>query len=132
MKVVYPAVFHPYDDGCITVWFPDLDDATTEGKSAADAIDMARDLLAIWMDSADEQGRRIPAPSNIVDISTEAGEYVTLIDADPGEYIRKRKSAAVRRTVSLPQWLDDMAISANLSLSRELQDALCQRFHVEG
>lgn len=125
--VIYPAVFSPHDDGSITVAFPDLPGCVTEGKSIENALYMARDALALWIDTTRMLGAEIPAPSAVADITAEAGAFVTLVDADPQRYARQRKSKAVRRTVSLPQWLDEQAVEAHLSLSKVLREALEER-----
>ena len=128
MVKVYPAIFHPNEDGSITVTFPDLPGCTTEGKDLPDALRMARDCLALFLDTQDELGIDTAPPSATGSIIPEAGEYVTLIDADPEVYRRKRLSKAVKRTLSIPEWMDTAANQAGLSLSKVLQDALNDRF----
>ena len=59
------------------------------------------------------------------DIVMEDGEFVNLVRASV------RDNKAVRRTVSVPRWLDEAASAANLSLSRILQDALKERLGVQ-
>ena len=128
MVAIYPAVFHPNADGSITVTFPDLPGCVTEGKDVSQALFMARDALALWIDSTEMTGGAIPAPSSAKAISTTGEEYVTLVDADPETYARERRNKAVKRTVSLPQWMDERATEENISLSKELQAALNARF----
>ena len=123
MTHVYPAIFTPNSDGSITVDFPDLE-CTTEGKDLAGAMHMARDALALWLDTQAMLGEPIPAPSPLGVLHPEGERYAVLIDADPEIYARQRKNTAVRRTVSLPQWLDEEAAVRRLSLSAVLQDAL--------
>lgn len=129
MRYVYPATFTPNDDGSYTVIFPDLPGCVSEGKSLENAMYMARDALALWIDTMDELHENINPPSNIADIASENG-FVTLIDADTAAYKRQRDNQAVKRTLSLPKWLDSMANEANLSLSKVLQEALCDRLGV--
>ena len=125
MTKIYPAVFSPNDDGSITVDFPDLE-CTTEGKNLENAIYMARDALALWLDTQEMLGEAIPAPSCVSTIQVDGSDYVTLIDADPETYARQRRNAAVRRTISLPKWLDELAAARHLSLSSVLQNALTE------
>ncbi|MCL2810695.1 MAG: type II toxin-antitoxin system HicB family antitoxin [Clostridia bacterium] len=123
MTKIYPAIFSPNDDGSITIDFPDLE-CTTEGRGLENAIFMARDCLALWLDTQEMYERPIPAPSPVSAIQVDGDDYVTLIDADPEVYARQRKNTAVRRTISLPKWLDEEAAFRHLSLSAVLQDAL--------
>ena len=120
---VYPAVFHfNDDDGSYTVRFPDLE-CTTEGKNLDNALYMAQDLLTGWLEYCTEKGTELPAASRPQDVRTEPGEFVNLIRAE------LKDGRAVKRTVSLPQGLDDQASAAGLSLSRILQDALKDRLN---
>ena len=129
MIFVYPAIFHPNSDGTITVTFPDLE-CTTQGKDVADAIVMARDALAIYLDTAAMVQQPVSQPSALDIVACDKSEYVTLIDADPEIYERKRKPQAVKRTISLPAWMDEKANAEGLSLSKVMQDALSQRYGI--
>lgn len=121
-KYVYPAIFHNNaDDGSYTVIFPDLSGCITEGKNIDDALFMAQDALALWLECSTVP---FPASSDPAAINTEAGEFISLISADI------KDTRAVRRTVSLPKWLDEQATVAGLSLSRVLQDAIKDRLHL--
>ena len=48
MKLIYPAVFHPFSDatGGYTVEFPDLPGCVTEGKNLQEAYEMAMDAAS--------------------------------------------------------------------------------------
>jgi len=129
MTQVYPAIFHPNDDGSITVTFPDLE-CTTEGNSVAHAIFMARDALAIYLDTAAMVEQPIEQPSALEAVAVDGSEYVTLIDADPAVYERKRNAQAVKRTISLPAWMDEKASAEGLSLSKVMQEALSERLGI--
>lgn len=121
-KYVYPAVFHHNaDDNSYTVIFNDLPGCITEGKTLNDALFMAEDALALWLECATAP---LPTSSNPATIPLNSGEFVSLVSADI------KDTRAVRRTVSLPKWLDDQAATAGLSLSRVLQDAIKDRLHI--
>lgn len=120
-KYVYPAVFHPNDDKSITIIFPDLPGCVSEGKSLENALYMAQDALTQWISAAEETGWSIAAPSDLLSVPCAPGEFVNLVRAEI------KDSRAVKRTVSLPKWMDEQASAAGLSLSRVLQDALAQR-----
>lgn len=120
-EYVYPAVFHPNSDGTYTVLFPDLPGCLSEGKSLGNAMAMAQDALAQWVEYLQGEKQPIPAASAPQGVAVEGAEFVTLIRADV------RSNRAVRRTVSIPQWMDEQVSAAGLSLSRVLQDALKDR-----
>ena len=123
-EYVYPAVFHPNADGSYTILYPDLPGCISEGKSMGNALYMAQAALTQWIGYLTDKKQPIPAASNARDVETEAGEFVNLIRADV------KDNRAVRRTVSIPKWMDDKVSEAGLSLSRVLQDALKERLSV--
>ncbi|MDR0896990.1 MAG: type II toxin-antitoxin system HicB family antitoxin [Oscillospiraceae bacterium] len=126
--VIYPAHFHPNEDASITVQFPDLPGCITEGKNEANALFMARDALALYIDTLRMCGEPVPPPSPAQSVPPEVGSCLVFIDADPEIYARERRNRAIRRTVSIPQWMDERAASEHISLSKVLQAALAAQF----
>jgi predicted RNase H-like HicB family nuclease len=122
MEYVYPAVFHENEDGSFTITYPDLPGCVSEGKSLGNALYMAQSALTQWIEYLSDKKQEIPKATMDIDIETADGEFVNLIRADV------KDGRAVKRTVSLPKWLDEKAVESGLSLSRVLQDALSARF----
>ena len=122
-EYVYPAIFHPNDDGSFTVTYPDLPGCISEGKTLGNAIQMAQRALSQWLEYSIDQELSIAPASQMRDVVTENGEFVSLIRAEI------KSDRAVKRTVSIPRWMDDQASQMGLSLSRVLQDALKERLH---
>lgn len=121
-EYVYPAVFHTNEDGTYTIIFPDLPGCISEGKSLGNAMKMAEAALTQWIEYLNESNENIPAPSNLQDVELENSEFVNFIRADI------KDSRAVKRTISLPRWMDEQAAEEGLSLSKILQEALSKRF----
>ena len=72
----------------------------------------------------------IPTPSELSALVLDASEVATLVDADLTSYKRRVGSRAVRRTISIPEWMDDEAARAGMSLSQVTQDALRQALRI--
>ncbi len=123
-EYVYPAVFHPNEDGSFTITYPDLPGCISEGKSLGNAMYMAQSALTQWIEYLTDKKQDVPAASGLGSLETEPGEFVNLIRADI------KDGRAVKRTVSIPKWMDDKVAESGLSLSRVLQDALKERLHV--
>lgn len=122
-EYVYPAIFHSNDDGSFSITFPDLPGCISEGKSLGNAMYMAQAAMTQWIEYLTDKKQPVPSASSIETISTESGEFTSLIRAEIKE------NRAVKRTVSIPKWMDDKVIESGLSLSRVLQDALRERLH---
>lgn len=123
-EYVYPAIFHSNEDGSFTITYPDLPGCISEGKNLANAMYMAQTALAQWIEYLTDKKQSLPSPTNLKCLKTTDLEFVNLIRAD----IKDRR--AVKRTVSIPKWMDDMVSEAGLSLSRVLQEALRDKLNV--
>ena len=122
LEYVYPAIFHKNNNNSYTVIFPDLSGCITEGKSLGEAMRMAQSVINQWIEYSKDKNLQIPKPTEINNIKVNSNEFVRLIRTDI------KDSHAVKRTVSIPKWMDERVTEAGLSLSRVLQDALKQRF----
>ena len=124
MKGIYAAVFKQ-DAGKVFVSFPDLPGCITSGENMSDAYAMAADAANLWMTSAVEDlHEQAPEATPIEQIECQDGERVMLIQIDTEDYLRRTETKAVRRTVSIPSWMDQIAQKRGISLSKVLQDAL--------
>ena len=121
MEYVYPAIFHKNEDESYTIIYPDLPGCISEGKNLGNAMYMAQSALAQWIRYLADKKQEIPQASSVEDVKTSNGEFVNLICAEVQD------GRAVKRTVSIPKWMDDKVVQSGLSLSRVLQDALSER-----
>lgn len=125
-EYVYPALFHlNEDDGSYTITYPDLPGCISEGKTLENALYMAQDALCVWLKFLLDDGQALPAASALVQVAPAPGEFVNLVRASVQD------SRAVRRTVSIPKWMDDKVSEAGISLSKVLQDALKTRLSAD-
>lgn len=126
MKLVYPAIFIPYEDGTggYAVEFPDLPGCVTGGDDMAEALFMAEDAASGWVLTELEDGNRAPAATPYQDMATESGQIVSLIALDMDAYAAKYGNKAVKKTLTIPAWLNTYAEERNISCSGVLQEAL--------
>lgn len=121
MKYVYPAILFP-DDSKIGVSVPDLPGCYTFGDNKAEALITAKDAIEMWLWDAENKGEPIPPTSE--NLETTEGEIVTLIVADTDEYRRLSDTRSVKKTLSIPPWLNTEAEKANAPFSQILQEGL--------
>lgn len=131
-KYVYPAIFTPEDDGGFSVRFPDVESCYTGSETLTGAMEMANDVLCMMLYEMEEHKREIPAPSSVPEIQKQAedGEFVSLISCDTIEYRRFHDSKAVKKTLTIPSWLNEMAERAGVNFSYILQEALKQKLEI--
>ena len=92
---------------------------------------MANDVLCLTLYEMEQAGKPIPAPSSIRDIRVNDHEFVNLIACDTVEYRKFFDNRAVKKTLSIPSWLNDMAERADVNFSATLQAALKQQLHIQ-
>ena len=128
MKYVYPAVFTPLDNDEYDVYVPDLPHCRTCGTGLAEAIEMAEDAVSMWLWYAEDNSYDIPEPSK--DLVHEHPQFVSLVMADTDEYRKIHDTRAVKKTLSIPSWLNHQAEKANAPFSQILQQGLKEYLHL--
>jgi len=129
MKYVYPAILYP-DDGKIGATVPDLKGCHTFGDDTADALVMVKDAIEMWLWDAENNNEPIPPASD--NLPTAEGETLTLILADTDEFRRANDNKSVKKTLTLPSWLNAQAEKANAPFSQILQQGLKEYLGVAG
>jgi len=124
-KYVYPAIITPEESGLYSVIFPDLSGCYTSGNDLTDALYMAEDVLSFTLFGLEKDSIVIPTPSSKLDLSLyPAGSFINYIACDTLEYQKRNNIKAVKKTLSIPEWLNEMAMNAGLNFSQVLQEAL--------
>lgn len=124
MKIAYPIFLAPVENGAYVVSIPDFKNYT-EGKDLADAMSMARDAISLLGVSMEDRGQALPEPSDISSLTPEAPFTVpALIDVDFDAYRRANDKKTVRKSVTVPGWLNVEAEKAGLNFSQVLTEGL--------
>lgn len=120
---IYPAVLSMDPDG-VSVEFPDLPGCLTCGRTAEEAIAMAREAMALHLYGMEKDGEPIPDPSPVLDLKLEKNQAVVLVEASMPLFRDKMMNRAVKKTLTIPKWLNDLATAHQINFSRVLQEAL--------
>lgn len=122
-KFFYPALFHKEDDGGFWVSFPDIPECLTQGTDMSQAYEMAVDALGLALEDRIKENN-VPVPTSIDFLVIAENSYPVIIEFDLLEYKKKHSSRAVKKTLTIPEWLNDEAIKKNINFSAVLQEAL--------
>ena len=87
--------------------------------------------LALMLYECEKECRSIPAASRLKDIETEENEFVTYITCDTLKYRKMHNNRAVKKTLTIPEWLNEEATARELNFSQILQEALRARLGLE-
>ena len=123
MKYVYPALFVVEEDGII-VTFPDLDDTFTDGATMQEAFENAEDVLNLMLWNREEEKKEIPLPSPLEQITVPQGATLAMIKADTLAYRKMHDTKTIRRSITIPSWLDTLARERNINFSQLMQNAI--------
>ncbi len=140
MLSVYPAIFYVDPSGGYSVVFPDLNHLATCGDDMQEAMEMAVDCLAGYLFSEKMDGNSIPAPTPFDQVDPyceddteeerQAVRFVNMVSVDVEAYAEKHFNKAVKRTVSIPQWLNNRAMAQNINFSKVMKNALLQELNI--
>lgn len=128
MKLAYPAVFTPFEDGKdgYTVEFPDLPGCVTEGYGIADALFMAEDAASGWVLTELEDGKTPPKATAPGAVQAPTSGFVSMIRLDMDAYTEKYGQKAVKKTLTIPAWMNTYVEEHKISCSKLLQDAVSE------
>ena len=123
MKVIYPAIFHNEDDG-FWVEFPDLPGCSTQGDTETETYTNAVEAMELFLQD-DYTVDTLPKASAANKIKTDKKSFVSLVC---GEF--KVNEKAIKKTLTIPAWLNNQAEKAGVNFSKTLQDALCEKLNL--
>ena len=130
MRYIYAAIFESCEEGGYSVSFPDLPGCFTEGDDLLEAMEMAEEAACGWLSGEIDAGREIPKPTEREELKETEGSFINMISLDLDAYRRKKGDRAVKKTLTIPAWLNEAAISADINFSQVLQDALKEKLGV--
>lgn len=128
-KYAYPAIFTKEECG-YSIRFPDLEECYTSAMDINEGIEMAEDVLCLTLYWKEKEGSRIPASSGVNDVVHDKNEFVSLIACDTDWYRRFYDSKAVKKTLTIPGWLNDLAERNGINFSGVLQEALKAKLNI--
>ena len=136
MLSAYPACFIMEDAG-YSVIFPDLNSLSTCGHTLDESFNMAVDCLAGYLYWLQKDGELAPAASPIEKINVTAlakelevspdNAFVNIVTVDVAEYAKVHFEKSVKKTLTIPAWLNERALAMNINFSQVLQEALLNK-----
>ena len=126
-KLFYPAIFHKAEEGGYWVTFPDLPECVTEGDDMEEAYGMAVDALGLALIDRIKSKEELPKASDIENIEKQEDGVIVVVQFDKAEYDRRHNSRAVKKTLTIPEWLNEEALAMNINFSQVLQEALMEK-----
>ena len=126
-KLFYPASFHQAEEGGFWISFPDFPECLTQGENMEEAYEMAVDTIGLSIVDMIKENVELPKATLISDIDKTDDATIVIIEFDLDAYRRKHNSKAVKKTLSIPEWLNEEATALGINFSQVLQEALLQK-----
>ncbi|MCL2654774.1 MAG: type II toxin-antitoxin system HicB family antitoxin [Coriobacteriia bacterium] len=133
MKVTYPVKLEELlDEGGYLVTIPDFNDGLTEGDDLTEALYMAQDAISIMCVTYQDLGKPLPSPTSLDEVLVKPGETKSLVLADLTAYRKLLDETAVKKTLTIPGWLNEAAKAAHINFSATLAEALKKKLRMKG
>ena len=125
-KIYYPTIFQKEDVG-YSVWVPDIQGCVSQGDSFEEAAEYITEAIGLCLETLSDNNADIPKPSAPESIKIEENQFVSMVAFDPVEYETKYSTKAVKKTLTIPAWLNTIAERNNINFSSVLQSALIEK-----
>lgn len=127
---VYPAIFSYADDG-ISIKFPDLPGCLPCGDTTEEAVANAKEAMGLHLFGMEEDNDSIPEPTSITKIKLEANQVLMLVEVFMPIMREAIQNEAVKKTLTIPRWLNVIAERNKINFSQVLQAALKERLNIK-
>lgn len=128
---IYPAIFTPEPEGGYYIHFPDIENCFTCGDTVEESMIMAKDALALMVyTNYEETGEPAPVSTPIKSLKLAKNEFASYVICNTAECRRKFGTKAVKKTLTIPEWLNYEAEKAHINFSKVLQEALKEKLNV--
>jgi len=97
----------------------------------ADAIYMAQDALCLMLYDMEQDAAEIPNACEPQNVKTSNNQFSSVIAVDTETYRRFYETKSVKKTLTIPMWLNERAEQANINFSGVLQSALKEILHAQ-
>lgn len=125
----YPAVFQKEEVG-YSVWVPDIQGCVSQGDTFDEAMEYIKDAIGICLDLIVQNGNVPPKATEPNGIELEPDQFVAVVSFDFDEYQKKHGEKSVKKTLTLPAWLNTLSERKNINFSQVLQNALIHELQI--
>lgn len=129
-KYYFIAVLEYSEKGTIGVYFPDLPGCISGGENTEKAMENAKEALSLHLYGMEEDKEEIPSPSELSEIELGKNEIPTMVEIYMKPFREKMHSRYIKKTLSIPNWLNTAAEEQGINFSAVLQNALKEQLNL--
>ena len=123
-RYIFSALFEHSEDGGYCIIFPDLPGCITEGDTLEDAMKMAKEALELHLWGMEDDGESISQATAPEDIGASKGSFVMPIEVYMQLVRDEMNNKSIKKTLTIPYWLNKVAEEKKVNFSSILQMAL--------
>jgi len=129
LKVIYPIIITKTNDSTTPyfVKIPSIN-GMTQGKTINDSIQMARDYIGLAVINLQDSNDPVPISSYTLP-KPEESDIVTLVDVDIDNYRKKYDTKLIKKTLTIPNYLNVLGKENGVNFSELLTDALKSKLY---
>lgn len=127
---IFPAIFDFADDG-IAIDFPDLPGCLPSAHTVEDAVKNAKEAMALHLYNIEIDNEAIPEPTPVKSLKSKDNQAILLVEVWMPIYRNAIENRAIKKTLTIPKWLNDLAEKESINFSQVLQEALKKRLGVK-
>lgn len=126
---IFPVIFDYAKDG-ISIEFPDLSGCLSSADTTEEAIKNAKEVLGLFLWGLEKDNDVIPEPSPIDKLNLERNQIPFLVEVWMPSIRNEMDYKAIKKTLTIPQWLNILAEKNNINFSQTLQQALKEQLGI--
>ena len=126
---IFPCVFI-YKEPGISIYFPDLDGCISSGENEREAFKNAKDVLYLHLFGMEQDGDEIPDPTDLRSLKLKENYTAALIEVFMPPFRAKQANKYIKKTLTIPAWLNIEAEQAGVNFSQILQNGLKEYLHI--
>ncbi len=127
----YQAIFDYSEEGFINIEFPMFEGAFSCVGTDENPICCAQDLLVLYIQDYIDSNKTLPQEKEYIDLDcTNKNKVSVYINIWLPYHTRNIKETYVKKTLTIPTWLDLLAKQNNINFSSTLTDALKLKLNI--
>jgi len=127
---IYPAILN-YTENGISIEFPDLPGCLPCADTSEEAARNAKEAMGLHLWGMEKDNDSIPEPTDIIDLKYSNAEVPLLVEVFMPPIRDRLNNKFVKKTLSIPQWLNVEAERAGVNFSLILQNGLKDYLHLQ-
>ena len=125
----FPAILSYASDG-ISISFPDIPGCLPCATNTEEAVKNAKEALGLYLWGMEQDNEPIPQATPIDKLEVKKSEIPLLVEVFMPAVRERLNNRFIKKTLSLPAWLNAEAEEAKINFSSVLQKALLSELNI--